>query len=73
MHPMHTSRLAVLRSLWMMAGRCACRQLMPRAMSMPNSTFFTRSRCRPDLCNKWSCEQMRCACDGYENFANKKG
>jgi hypothetical protein len=32
----------------MMAGRCACRQLMPLATSIANSTRFTRSRCRPE-------------------------
>lgn len=38
-----TSRLAVFRSLWMMMGRCACRQAMPRAMSIANSSRFDRS------------------------------
>ena len=33
--------------LWMTGGCCACRQDMPRAMSRANSTFLTRSRCRP--------------------------
>lgn len=36
-----TSRLALLRSRWMMGGFWECRQPMPRAMSMENSTYNT--------------------------------